>query len=64
VYACSQYGYIYALNSATGNLIWSYTTGGAVDSTPAIGLGGVVYVGSNDNNIYALDGATGRLKWL
>lgn len=64
IYACSQYGYIYALNSATGILIWSYTTGDAVESSPLITANGMVYVGSNDNNVYALDGASGKLKWL
>jgi serine/threonine-protein kinase len=53
---------VYTLDAATGNLKWKYTTGGQVFSSPAIS-GGVVYVGSGDNNLYALDAATGNLKW-
>ena len=44
-------------------LKWSYATGGAVFSSPAIGADGTVYVGSADNMTYAFDGATGALKW-
>jgi serine/threonine-protein kinase len=41
---------------------WSYTTGGAVESGPAVS-GGTVYVGSDDHKVYALDTATGHLRW-
>ena len=57
------------LNAKTGAKVWSYATGGGVDSSPAITNGyptianGVVYVGSNDYNVYALNAATGRLVW-
>src|SRR5690242_11962099 len=42
---------------------WTYRTGDAVQSSPAIGADGTVFLGSNDNNVYALDGNTGALKW-
>jgi outer membrane protein assembly factor BamB len=50
--------------SNVGNLeeAWSYTTGAAIDSSPAI-VNGVVYVGSIDGSVYALNAATGNLKW-
>ncbi len=41
---------------------WSYTTGGAVDSSPAV-VDGRVYVGSDDGNIYCLSAATGAHIW-
>jgi outer membrane protein assembly factor BamB len=41
---------------------WSYTTGGFVESSPAV-AGGVVYVGSFDGNVYALSAATGAKLW-
>src|SRR6266487_2741148 len=41
---------------------WSFTTGGSVDSSPAV-VGGVVYVGSFDHNVYAIDAATGAERW-
>ena len=43
-------------------LLWSYTTGGDVDSSPAV-ANGVVYVGSTDNNLYALNASTGAKLW-
>ena len=53
-------GKVYALNAATGALVWSYTTGDEVSSSPAV-AGGVVYVGSLDGKVYALNAATGAL---
>ena len=43
----------YAFNATTGTKLWNYTTGGAVQSSPAV-ANGVVYVGSNDGNVYAI----------
>ncbi|MBI2863440.1 MAG: PQQ-binding-like beta-propeller repeat protein [Chloroflexi bacterium] len=43
-------------------LKWSYSTGGSVQSSPAV-VGGVVYAGSEDGKVYALDAATGALRW-
>jgi len=48
----SDDGKVYALDEATGAFKWSYTTGSAVFSSPAV-ANGVVYVGSNDHNVYA-----------
>jgi hypothetical protein len=62
VYVGSRDGKVYALNAATGAFIWSYTTGGFVESSPAVS-GGIVYVGSNDHNVYALNAATGAFVW-
>ena len=53
---------IYALNATTGAKLWNYTTGGGVDSSPAV-ANGVVYVGSDDNNTYALNATTGAKLW-
>jgi hypothetical protein len=43
-------------------LLWAFTTGGTVVSSPAV-ANGVVYVGSGDHNLYALDASTGDLLW-
>jgi outer membrane protein assembly factor BamB len=43
-------------------LLWSYTTGNIVASSPAV-VGGVVYIGSGDGNVYALNAATGSKLW-
>jgi outer membrane protein assembly factor BamB len=45
-----------------GTLIWNYTAGDWIQSTPAV-AGGIVYVGSHDDNVYALDAETGALIW-
>jgi outer membrane protein assembly factor BamB len=44
------------------DLDWSYTTGGPVNSSPAV-ASGTVYIGSGDGNVYALNAATGALDW-
>jgi hypothetical protein len=41
---------------------WSFTVGGVVWSSPAIGADGTIYVGSDDNNLYAIN-PDGSLKW-
>ncbi len=41
---------------------WTFHTGGAVVSSPAIS-NGVVYVGSNDGRLYAIDEESGMQKW-
>ena len=45
-----------------GVLTWYYMTGNWVTSSPAV-VGGVVYVGSGDNNVYALNAITGAQIW-
>ena len=47
----------------TNNLLWTYTTSSLVWwSSPAV-VGGLVYVGSNDDNVYCLNATTGTLVW-
>ena len=53
---------VYALDASTGDELWSYTTGGPVESSPAV-VNGVVYVGSQDHNLYALNARTGAKLW-
>lgn len=38
-----------------GNERWSFATGNAVISSPAVGADGTVYVDSNDSNVYAIE---------
>lgn len=49
-------------NVGSLGLKWSYKTGDTVWSSPAV-TGGVVYVGSLDDNVYALDARTGAKLW-
>ena len=41
---------------------WAFKTGGWILSSPAL-AGGVVYIGSDDQNLYAVDAANGAQKW-
>ena len=45
-----------------GTLKWTFTTGGDVNSSPAIGSDGTIYVGSDDYKVYALN-PDGTEKW-
>ena len=53
---------MYALSAANGALLWKYTTGSIILSSPIV-ANGVVYIGSSDNNLYALDAVAGTLLW-
>lgn len=55
-------GKVYALNSETGALVWSYQTGGAIYSSPVVGDDGAVFIGSNDGFLYAFE-PDGVLRW-
>ena len=51
-------------SSPAGSLKWSYTTGEAVYSSPALSAdGSTVYVGSADAKVYALNALTGSVTW-
>jgi outer membrane protein assembly factor BamB len=41
-----------AFDAATGAVLWSYATGGIINTAPAISSG-MLYVGSFDDNLYA-----------
>jgi outer membrane protein assembly factor BamB len=53
---------VYAIDTTTGNILWSYTTGGRVDSPPTIYQGRALF-GSTDGYVYCLNAADGRLAW-
>ncbi len=48
--------------SRDGTLRWSFNTNYAFNSSPAIGPGGIVYVGCNDSNLYAI-ASSGAALW-
>jgi len=60
VYVGSNDDKVYCLDASTGTFIWSYTTGGGTDSSPAV-ADGRVFVGSSDSRMYCLNATTGAL---
>ena len=55
-------GYSTSTAPETCNVLWNYTTGGYVESSPAV-VDGRVYIGSWDGKVYCLDAETGELIW-
>jgi hypothetical protein len=49
-------------NVGTIDLDWSFATGGAITSSPAV-VGGTVYFGSADDSLYAVNATTGAKVW-
>ena len=52
---------LYAINP-NGTKKWEFETGGEIESSPAIGSDGTIYVGSWDHKFYALN-PNGTKKW-
>jgi len=55
-------GYSHSSGPSTNNILWTYTTGGVVCSSPAV-VNKRVFIGSEDHNIYCLDAETGAKLW-
>ncbi|MFH1716683.1 MAG: PQQ-binding-like beta-propeller repeat protein [Planctomycetota bacterium] len=53
---------VHALDAASGTKLWSYTTGGRVDSPPTVYKGRVLF-GSADGYVYCLRASDGALAW-
>ncbi len=53
---------LYAIDAASGEVLWNYTVGGRVDSPPTIYQGRVLF-GSADGYVYCLNSADGALVW-
>jgi outer membrane protein assembly factor BamB len=57
-------GKFYALDLTTGEIIWTFSAGSPISSTPAF-QNGVVFFGTRaPGEIYALDARTGLVRWL
>jgi hypothetical protein len=53
---------VHAMNANSGKLLWSFTTGGRVDSPPTVWRGHVLF-GSADGHVYCLCASDGTLVW-
>ena len=62
VFVGSDYEYIYALDAATGELVWAFESWGNVRLSPVL-ADGVLYFASSDYHVYALDAITGSPIW-
>jgi len=62
VYVGAFDGTFYALDLATGEVLWQQKTGAAIIGGAAL-ADGTVYVGSSDNRLYAFDAASGASRW-
>ena len=56
------HGYMNAMDTGSGELVWRFETGGFVRGAASI-AGGTVYFGSHDHYMYAVDRHTGEMKW-
>jgi outer membrane protein assembly factor BamB len=64
VYMGNRNGYVYAVDAASGRLIWKFKTNGRIDfSIAASANNSIVYAVSNDTYAYALNAANGNLVW-
>ncbi|NLG51686.1 MAG: PQQ-like beta-propeller repeat protein, partial [Chloroflexi bacterium] len=61
LYAGNRDGHLYALNAATGELLWKFKTDGPILFSCAY-KDGVLYFASNDSHAYAVS-TDGRLIW-
>ena len=53
---------LYALDAKSGKILWQFTAGGRIDSSPTIHRDTVLF-GSADGWAYCLDAESGRLAW-
>jgi outer membrane protein assembly factor BamB len=55
-------GHVYVLNARNGHLIWSWSNGSAIESSPIV-RDGIDYFGSWNGTVYALDLHRHKLRW-
>ena len=63
IYFGSKDQHLYAVETQSGQVMWTFHMGGAAAGAPALGADGTVYAASGDNTLHALDSTTGAVKW-
>jgi outer membrane protein assembly factor BamB len=61
VYVAADHSKLYAITSS-GGLAWTYTSGVALNGSPAV-ADGIVYVAATDHKLYAINATDGSLVW-
>lgn len=62
IFAASEDGEVYAINKASGDVLWRERTGETI--TGGVGAGGdMVLLGTRDAKVFALEQSTGELLW-
>ncbi len=61
VFIGSADGVLYAIEGFSGEQLWTFQTGGPIESSPTVDGNGTVFVGSQDGNVYAVN--DGQLQW-
>ncbi len=49
--------------TGNGAFKWSFVRGEAIESSPAVGADGTIYVGCDDGKLYALNPDNGAIRW-
>ena len=62
LYVGSWDGNVYCINAVDGTKIWSFKTGGLVESSPAF-VNGYIFAGSADGEVYCMDASSGAKIW-
>jgi len=56
-------GHVYAMDTVSGDVVWTFNAGSSIMAQLAISDNGDLLAASDDNSLYCLAGATGRRKW-
>ena len=62
VFVAFEGGYLAALDSATGAVIWKRDLHTHLESSPLV-IGGTLYVGSDKSILFAIDTSGGKIRW-
>ncbi|MBK6781457.1 MAG: PQQ-binding-like beta-propeller repeat protein [Gemmatimonadetes bacterium] len=62
IYVGAGDGTLYALDRATGRIVWRFAAGDPVTASPAVAHG-LVIAATHAGRFFAVDAATGRLRW-
>jgi len=63
IYMVSQDHSLYALNAASGDLIWTLDLGAASVNSPVLDEDGILYIGTFGSKVFAIDSDRGSILW-